>query len=233
MTGIVSRLGTALARVPLLYRWLGRGYVAWLGGRFAGSRDYWERRYSEGGASGPGSVGASAAFKAGYINRFVATHGVRDAIELGCGDGSQLAMLHIPSYVGFDVSDHAIAACRERFAGDSSKRFERIEALRDERADLAMSLDVAYHLVEDAVFHEYMRRLFAASREWVIVFSSSTERQQEVQAPHVRHRDVRAWISAHATEFGLFEHVPSPLFEGPDDPWSVDFFTYRRTSAVS
>jgi hypothetical protein len=62
---------------------------------------------------------------------------------------------------------------------------------RGERADLAMSLDVIFHLVEDAVYDQYLERLFAAGERYVVVYSTSAD-MPGTGVAHVRHRDVEA-----------------------------------------
>src|SRR5205085_12336730 len=90
---------------------------------FPGSKNYWEGRYSAGGNSGVGSYGKFAEFKAAVINQFVAQHALRSVIEFGCGDGNQLMLARYPTYLGFDVSETAVATCRKLFAGDANKQF--------------------------------------------------------------------------------------------------------------
>ena len=121
---------------------------------FPGSRQYWENRYSVDGNSGVGSYGKFAAFKAEVINAFVTTRGVQSIIECGCGDGNQLMLARYPTDVGYDVSDMVVHQCRTSFAGDATKTFALMSQYRGERADLALSLDVIYHLVEDRVFED-------------------------------------------------------------------------------
>ena len=76
---------------------------------FRASSVYWERRYRLGGSSGSGSTGHLAAFKAEVLNRFVHDHGIKSVIELGCGDGQQLALAEYPLYLGLDVAKTSIA----------------------------------------------------------------------------------------------------------------------------
>ncbi len=124
--------------------------------RFRDSTSYWEHRYTSGGTSGAGSYGEVARFKADFLNRFVTEHGIDSVIELGCGDGSQLALAEYPSYLGLDVSPKAVEICHARFAGDPTKSFVYYEPLHFHNngaisADLALSLDVVQHLVDDAL----------------------------------------------------------------------------------
>src|SRR5947207_2716559 len=94
---------------------------------FNGSAEYWETRYADGGNSGAGSYEKFAAFKAEVLNDFVRTHGVQTVIEFGCGDGNQLSLAEYPTYTGFDISATAVTICRNRFAGDPSKTFRRVD----------------------------------------------------------------------------------------------------------
>ncbi|MGH7715384.1 MAG: class I SAM-dependent methyltransferase, partial [Vulcanimicrobiaceae bacterium] len=126
---------------------------------FPGSASYWEARYRTGGTSGAGSYGPLAEFKAAILNEFVRNERVHRVIEIGCGDGAQLALTRYPEYVGVDVSPTAIEQCTARFVHDGNKRFYLYDALPNDlgRFDLALSLDVIYHLVEDFIFDSYMR----------------------------------------------------------------------------
>jgi hypothetical protein len=49
------------------------------------SNSYWEARYGAGGSSGAGSYGRLAAFKAAFVNAFVADNHIRSVLDLGCG----------------------------------------------------------------------------------------------------------------------------------------------------
>ena len=175
------------------------------------SGHYWDDRYKRNQSSGAGSYGAFRDFKAHYLNDFVVRHNVSDVIEFGCGDGEQLSKAEYKSCCGVDVSDTVIRMNQERFTGDKSKLFV---ALKDynatqsyEQFDLSLSLDVIYHLVEDDVFDAYMKNLFAASRKFVVIYSTAYERRH---AEHVRHRNFTTWVLSHAPEWKLVEHVQLP-----------------------
>jgi SAM-dependent methyltransferase len=162
---------------------------------FPGSAAFWEDRYQGGGSSGSGSFGRLANFKAEVLNEFVQEKRIRRVIELGCGDGAQLELAEYPEYVGVDVAASPIERCRTRFAQDSTKQFYLADALPTELAgfDLALSLDVIYHLVEDPIFDSYMRSLFARSQRYVAIYASNYDAFTE--APHVRHRHFSVWIA--------------------------------------
>lgn len=207
-----------------------------LGGRiaFPGSTAYWERRYARGGDSGPGSSGVLAAFKAEVINNFVATNAITSVIEFGCGDGRQLGLASYPSYIGLDVSSSALERCREKFAEDVTKSFYLYDpaAFVDNhqlfRAELGLSLDVLFHLVEDDVFERYMRHLFGAAERFVIVYSKDTDEPATVG--YVRNRRFTPWVAEHLPEWQLAARIENRY------PWTgdvrssseCDFYIYER-----
>jgi SAM-dependent methyltransferase len=184
--------------------------------------DYWERRYRTGGSSGGGSYDHRAEFKAAFLNQFVAEHNVTSLIEHGCGDGAQLALARYPQYLGLDVSHKAVEMCRASFAGDPTKKFLHVDAVEQGTvADLSMSLDVIYHLVEDQVYEAYMRKLFAAGKRFVIVFSSNMD--QEWHRRHLRHRLFTAWVEQNEPEWCLESTVKNPY---PYDPENEDYTSF-------
>lgn len=179
-------------------------------GDFHGSAAYWDRRYETGSDSGAGSYGRSAAFKAEFLNELVTAHAIESVVELGCGDGNQLSLARYPSYLGLDVSPTAVAACRARFAGDETKRFELLRDLAGEVAELALSLDVVFHLVEDEVFEAHMRALFAAASRYVVVYSTDTNLRTPFDRAHVRHRRVTDWTERMRDEWRLVQRQKRP-----------------------
>lgn len=196
------------------------------------SSQYWEQRYALGGTSGAGSYGRLAEFKAKTINDFVENYHVRTVIELGCGDGAQLELARYRSYTGIDVSATAISLCRTKFKHDPSKRFFLASGpgANEARADLAMSLDVIYHLVEDSVYDGYMTHLAAAAEKFICIYSSNVAK--EAPAAHVRHRVFTDWMNKNAPEWKLILKVDNPFPEdtsNPDHTSWADFYFYQRT----
>lgn len=160
--------------------------------RYPGSLAYWEGRYAGGGHSGAGSSGRLAAYKAEWLNHFVAAKGIHFVVEFGCGDGQQLQLARYPAYTGLDVAPSAIARCQRLFSGDETKQFALYQPFQFKpdavQADLSLSLEVIFHLTEDALYSLYMQHLFAASRRWVVVFSSDENDQTGGRFPHFRPR---------------------------------------------
>jgi len=171
---------------------------------FPGSKSYWEKRYSLGGNSGRGSYGKSAEFKSKFLNKFVRENHINLVTEYGCGDGNQLAYAEYPQYIGLDISSQAIKLSSELFSEDSTKIFFVYDPNEFEinqrkfAADLVLSLDVIYHLVEDEVYRKYLTNVFNSAKKFVAIFSSNEEVTGMLLSKHVRHRnftrDVEVWF---------------------------------------
>ena len=204
--------------------------------KFVSSSQYWENRYAIGGTSGAGSFGKLAKFKAGIINKFVRAHGVRSLIEFGCGDGNQLALACYENYIGLDISKSCIRLCREKFGEDETKNFLEYSpkyfpdsAELSLHADLALSLDVIYHLVEDDIFQSYMRVLFQSADKYVIIYSSNFDR--EISGTHVKHRKFTDHVREHFLNLDSFKHIRNkyPAKSDNDECGSFsEFFIYQR-----
>lgn len=177
--------------------------------KFQGSDNYWIRRYQKGRTSGSGSYGKLAIFKADTLNSFVKEKKINTIIEYGCGDGNQLNYAQYPDYIGFDVSPKAIELCNELNKNDLTREFRLLDQYQGERADLTLSLDVIYHLVEDDVFSCYMERLFDSADRFVIIYSSNFENNAEDQAQHVRHRKFTSWVEDHQKDWQLAKFIPN------------------------
>jgi len=218
-------------------------FAQWLYGKctailFPGSRRYWEGRYGRGGNSGDGSYGEFAEFKAEVVNSFVRDNRVKSVIEYGCGDGNQLSIAQYPSYIGLDVSKTAIQICKDRFKDDPTKSFFLYDpdVSGDQAgelvADLALSLDVIYHLVEDTVYDLYMTHLFNAARRFVVVYSSNQDSGKT--AAHVRHRCFCDWVSERATGWTLRQKIDNKFPFDPKQPegtYLADFYVFEKAGA--
>jgi hypothetical protein len=199
---------------------------------FKNSTDYWKERYKSGGNSGPGSYNRLAEFKAKFLNGFVERHRVISVIEYGSGDGAQLKLARYPAYTGVDVSPEAIERCRAIFREDTSKHFLQLDSVPPgTTADLALSLDVIFHLVEDAVFDVYMRQLFESAQRFVIIYSSNMN--QSWPAKHVRHRQFTSWVELnkpdwqlHSTFKNAYPYDPA----NPDRTSFADFYVFSLQS---
>lgn len=201
---------------------------------FPGSREYWERRYQKGGNSGQGSYNELAAFKSKVMNGLVDELGVHSVIEFGSGDGNQLLTMLYPRYIGLDVSSTAVKLCIDLFRDDPSKSFflYASDGFKDPlgvfKADMSISLDVLYHLIEDDVFATYMKHLFEAAERYVVIYARDLD---DAQLHHVRYRAHSKYIAANFPGWELMRHIPSPFTFDKHDPMNtanVDFYLYKR-----
>jgi hypothetical protein len=195
--------------------------------RFRDSKSYWNRRYVAGGTSGVGSYAAQARYKADFLNRFVHESSVTSVVEFGCGDGSQLGLAEYPRYLGIDVAAPAVQRCIEAFGDDPTKSFMTYDALafadraKFLRADLALSLDVVFHLVEDDVYEAHMHALFGAADRFVIIYARDRD-EAPVLKRHVKWRKFTPWIESNITgwELSRLDPAPSPEYQ--------DFHVFTR-----
>ncbi|NBM16475.1 class I SAM-dependent methyltransferase [Streptomyces sp. GC420] len=215
---------------------------------FPGSLNYWEHRYSSGGDSGAGSQDALARFKAEVLNSFIAENDVTSVIEFGCGDGRQLELAEYPRYLGLDVSPTGLDLAHARFSDDRTKSFLLYEprhffdSAEFIRADLTLSLDVIYHLIEDEIYELHLSHLFAASTRFVALYTSDDSELNAPtghSAPHVRHRPVTHDVARRFPHWRLRKKTRNryPYTENAQVATSfADFFIYehaRRTGDQS
>ncbi len=197
------------------------------------SAGYWEARYRHGGHSGAGSYGRLAEYKAAFINGFIQANRIGTVLDFGCGDGNLLSLLAPPAYTGVDVSPTTLATCAARFGDRPNHRFLRLDALEPtERAELALSIDVIYHLIEDDVFQGHLAALFTHAEKFVLVYASNTDRTWP--DAHVRHRRFTDAVAGMFADWRLAAHVPNPYGYQPQQPETTsfaDFFVYVRTAA--
>jgi len=197
--------------------------------RFKTSSDYWETRYSEEGNSGMGSYGALATYKANVLNKFVNENSVLKVTDFGCGDSNQVKEFDFPLYFGLDVSITALEKCIHNFKNDHTKKFfiyepkTFVDNLEIFKADLTLSLDVIYHLIEEETFESYMHHLFSSSSRFVIIYAWDVEGRKKM---HVRHRKFTLWVEEKLKGWHLIQ-----IIENKDLNRACDFFIYEKTNS--
>ena len=205
--------------------------------KFTSSQQYWEQRYANDGNSGDGSYGRLAEYKAGYLNAFVKEKKISSVLEFGCGDGNQLAYATYPRYLGLDVSASAVRRCIRRFSGDATKSFFAYNprAFYDGQnvfsAELGLSLDVIYHLVEDEVFELYLEHLFSSATSWVVIYSSNHDCIDTLA--HVRHRKFTEFIHRAFPAWKLVDEIENKFNHelGVEQTSFANFYVYKKIHA--
>ncbi|MBT5550358.1 MAG: hypothetical protein HOJ79_07745 [Nitrospina sp.] len=202
---------------------------------FPGSKNYWQKRYATGGNSGKGSYGKNAEFKAEVLNKFVRDNHISSITEYGCGDGNQLTYADYPQYLGLDITEQAVKRCAALFANDPSKRFSLYDPAEfetnceDFAAELVLSLDVIFHLVEDDVYRKYLENVFNSSKKYVVIYSSDEEVNSLLHSRHMLHRkftrDIAEWFPTWELKEVIKSRIPQNQPEGREP--SIDFFIYQ------
>lgn len=184
--------------------------------KYKSSSQYWEERYASGGHSGYGSYDNLAKFKASVLNNLVKKENISSVIDFGCGDGNQLKFMECPKYIGLDVSKTAILTSKEKFKQDSTKSFFLYDPLaffdKDGifTADLALSLDVIYHLIEDEIYWKYLTDLFNSAKRFVVIYAWNLSHCDIELAPHIKPRRFTEDIEKHIQAWYLRDIIKNP-----------------------
>ena len=122
-------------------------------------------------------------------------------------------MINVKKYLGLDVSKKSIEICGKKFSEDKSKSFflydpnSFIDNSKLFTAQLSISLDVIFHIVEEEIFNKYIQDLFNSSRKYVIIYSSNTNKQKQKQGDHVHHRKFTEWIEKNIKNWTLIKTI--------------------------
>lgn len=203
---------------------------------------YWDRRYREGRTSGAGSEGDEGAYKARYVSDFTHNRDVKSVIDWGCGDGQVLELMRFPrntAYLGVDVSPVIVQRMSDRFV--SPYAFMTLSDYEQRNADLvrrlqentpheidghgvqyrlALSMDVLFHLPDDADYFAYLDNLFHSASRYVIIYSTNTPDGRT--ARHVFRRAFTPDIEDRFPDWELTIAEP-PMREG-----LASFFVYEK-----
>jgi len=187
--------------------------------------NYWENRYTVGKNSGFGSYGENAEYKSNILNGVIREYKINSLIEFGCGDGNNLGLYKINNYIGFDIAKKAIDICINTYKNDESKTFIYYEpflfkASNAFKADITISFEVLFHLVEDRMYKKYIHDLFISSKKYVLVFS--TNFIQESEAIHMKYREFTKDVPLN---FKLVKFIKTPSHLN----LLSDFYLFERT----
>ena len=180
--------------------------------------EIWETRYSKGQDSGTGSYGDNYIFKRDVIKDIIEKYGIESIVDFGCGDGHQISELDVSKYVGYDISRTVVDLCNKKYLNDETKSFHLIDRYLLEDFDLAMSLDVIYHIINHNDFIEHLNLLFSPHHKYVVVFSTNHDQEQTIL--HILHRNFTKYVEEN-TNFELVEIIENDLE-------SADFYIYKR-----
>lgn len=183
---------------------------------------YWDRRYRDGRSSGAGSEGTEGAYKADYISRFIADHGVVTVVDWGCGDGQVLERIKFPkgtSYTGVDVSQVIVERMRAKFPQHKFIGPSDVHNYEDAYR-MSISMDVLFHLPDDADYFGYLDHLFNSAVRHVVIYATDTADGRT--ARHVFRRKFTDDIAERYLDWELKKAEP-PMREG-----LASFFVYGK-----
>ncbi len=183
------------------------------------AKDWWDVRYARGGNSGAGSHGYHYQFKRDYIRSAIQRFGFASAVDFGCGDGSQINEIEFGAYQGVDISQSVVNHCREFYKDRPHFKFDVYEAFSPGRYDVAMSLDVMYHVVEPDQYDLYLNRLFSYSK-YVLIYTNLVPRKDN--SAHMCFRDHVKEIKQRDFNVRLIERVINPQLT------TVGFLLYEK-----
>ncbi len=174
---------------------------------------YWEKRYLAGRlGSGRDSMGERAKAKAEFVNDVIDRHKVRSIVDWGCGNGEVAQWFRVNDYMGLDVSPAAVALARSK--GLDARQFDGFDD-PGLRADLALSLDVLYHLIEEDYYQRHIALVFGSAS---LVCIRAANRDEAGRA-HVLHR---AFLKDVPREFQVVVR--------PKDTQQIGMWLFRGTT---
>jgi len=191
------------------------------------SKEYWENRYKNGGDSGAGSRNHLAEFKFQTINQFIKNNEIKSLIDVGSGDGFIAGEIIVRSYTGYDVSETAIKKCSKMFEDDMSKVFTTIWN-DDFKSELAISMDVIFHIIEDDLYEIYLKRLFSCATRYVIIYSSNCV--SSTKSEHYKDRKFVDDVEKLIKDWKLIKLIENqyPFVDDPENESNSDFYIYEK-----
>lgn len=181
---------------------------------------YWERRYRDGRTSGAGSEGDEGQYKADYVSDLIHNRHIESVIDWGCGDGQVLERMRLEGaeYLGVDVSLTIVNRMREKFS--EYEFITPVPGMNGLTWELGLSMDVLFHLPDDADYFEYLDRLFGHATRFVVIYSTNYAGGRT--ARHVFRREFTPDIAERFPDWELTT-VETPLREG-----LASFFVYEK-----
>jgi hypothetical protein len=168
-----------------------------------------------------------ARHKADFVNKFIRANQVTDVIDYGCGDTRLLRQLRVPALTGICLAAERLAACRAAAAANPGWRFYAgVEVPEDATAGMALSVDMVGRLETDAEFSAYMRALFRAGRDYVLIHAAQNHPAWAASVLNLR--PFTDHVRRFFPSWRLAAHVPNPVPHSR----AADFFVYARPGAA-
>lgn len=153
-------------------------------------RNFWNRQYTEGRGSGPGSKGEMLQYKIDFLNKFIDKHSIKTMTDFGCGDGKLMSKLKIEDdkYMGIDISEKAIDLCKI-FRPKSHFKccpFPELNTIGAFVRDISICIDVLFHIIDIEELKLALTQIFDLSERYVVLYTMNTPRDRDRE--HVKSR---------------------------------------------
>lgn len=187
---------------------------------------FWDDKYKKGKRVGSGSTGRLAEFKVQTLNKFIQDNNIKSVLDIGCGDGSITNKLIAQNIVGADTSHTIISKCRIE---NPTIEFIMCQDLGYRKAELCISLDVVYHLVDDEDYVGHLTDLFMRSGRFVIIYSSNVDRNF-IEGQRIRHRKFTDFVKAKFAGWALDAVIRNlyPITDRKELESFSDFYIFKK-----
>lgn len=140
------------------------------------TKKIWEDRYVNKGNSGFGSYQKDLYdYKLGFVRDVITQYNIKTVFDYGCGDGHVVSEIiagrDVDSYIGIDLSPYIIEQNRKKYKDKIYYTLEEYNFDQKETFDLVISLDVIYHIMEEAFYYETLSKLFELSKKYVLIYA--------------------------------------------------------------
>lgn len=164
-------------------------------------KQHWDQRYSTGGNSGNGSYGNSAIGKGKYISDVIKKFKIKTINDLGHGDGNQLKYFEGDfKYYGYDVSSYINSKLANEYKDNPKYTF--LDSVgKMNKGDLALSLDVIYHIIQEDEYYKYLDTLFSLG-DYVLIYAVDMDHKF---TPYFQARKFTPYIDSTFPQFKLLD----------------------------
>jgi SAM-dependent methyltransferase len=124
------------------------------------NKKFWNERYSTDMelGSGPGSRGENLRLKKNLIEKTLKEYGIKDVLDIGCGDIEIIKDLKIDNYIGYDISEIIIKRNQRIKPNWKFKYADILNLKKLPRADLVLCLDVLIHQGTERKFFNILKK---------------------------------------------------------------------------
>lgn len=203
--------------------------------------DYWDERHgSQTELRAGGDIGideaANQAFYKQRLGVLLAALGGPGSVlappqllDVGCGNGWFARELDSCGYAvtGIDSSATAIRQARDSGGGPTYVESSLDEMWLTDLFDFVVSVDVLFHLTDDDVFHEALRRMDAhLASEGLLVVAERNEVASVELGDYIVHRPQEVYARTLGTSYRYLGFRP---YDFPGNP--IGFHSYRKVMA--